>query len=318
MLTGVTGWLVRRFVPRWEDSTDPGVRACYGALEAWISIVGNVVLTGFKFAAGLALNSIALLADAVHTLADAASSVVVLVGFRIAGAPPDDKHPFGHGRTENVITVVVAVMLVLVGLSFGQAAVGRLTARPEVRGNLTVTLILLVTAAFKEWLARFSFRLGEAIRSTALAADAWHHRTDAIATVLVVAAMAATLLGYPLLDPILGLVVAGFIVWTGLKLGLSAGSALTGEAPDAAFVEQVCGLTRAVAGVRSLHKVMVHDYVGRIEVTLHIQVDGGLTVAEAHAIAGRVKHAILEETKALATVHVEPDSAPQSSPGVVI
>ncbi|HHY46734.1 MAG TPA: cation transporter [Firmicutes bacterium] len=294
--------------------TDFGGRAKVAFLEAWVSIIGNIGLSVLKFALGLALNSIALTADAVHTASDVITSVIVLVGFRAAQVPADEEHPYGHGRIEPIATLIIAILLVVVGFEFLTSSIGRVVHGALVQGSVSIAAILAATAVFKEWMARFSVALGKMIQAPALIADAWHHRTDAIATVMVAVAMVGTALGYHEIDAILGIGVSLLIMYTGYSLGRSSASTLIGERPSQSFVDEVSRLAGSVKGVKSLHKVTVHDYgVGRKVLSLHIQVDESLSVSKSHEIAHKVEQEIARNLHASVTVHVEP--APGSTSG---
>jgi len=160
-------------------------RAQYAFLEAWVSITVNFVLAALKIVFGLLLDSISLLADAVHTASDVITSVVVLVGFRIAESPADEKHPFGHGRVEFLSSLIIALLLILVGIEFGKSSYERFLNPTPVKGNIAVVIIMVIGAVVKEWMTRFALHLGKKSNIQALVGDAWHHRTDAIASLLV-------------------------------------------------------------------------------------------------------------------------------------
>ncbi|NPV52966.1 MAG: cation transporter [Firmicutes bacterium] len=304
-------WLVKRFVPNHEEVENGDVRARYGFLEAWVSIIGNIFLAAFKVFLGVSLNSIALLADAVHTASDVLTSVVVLVGFRAARMPADKEHPFGHGRVEPIATLIIAILLAVVGLEFASTSVRRFFGTEAVGGSLLIASVLAATGVAKEWMARFSVALGRKINSGVLIADAWHHRSDAVATVLVAIAIVATALGYPRLDAVFGLLVSALVIYTAYDIGMSAASTLIGERPSPELVDRIGAIACRVKGVKSMHKVSVHDYGGGQKVvSLHIQVDGSLPVTESHEIAERVEDAISSQINAITTVHIEPPEPP--------
>ncbi len=306
-----TDALIRRLAPGEIDPSDQRTRAKIGYLEAWVSIVSNVLLGAAKLGFGLALNSISLLADAVHTGSDVVTSVVVLLGFRTASLPADEEHPYGHARMESIATVVIAVLLVVVAVEFAANSVQRLFSGEVVQGSLPVALLLVAGGAFKEWLARFSEQLGRRIDSPTLVADAWHHRSDAIASVMVAVALVASRYGYPNVDAALGVVVSGLIGYTGWDLGRSAASVLLGKRADQQTVDRITSAAAAIEGVCGVHGVALHDYgAGKSIVSLHIEVDEALLVAESHDIAEQVEAALQQELRLEATVHVEPLDAP--------
>ncbi|HHV62457.1 MAG TPA: cation transporter [Firmicutes bacterium] len=304
-------WLVERFVPDHEKVEDGDVRARYGFLEAWVSIIGNILLAALKVFLGISLNSIALLADAVHTASDVLTSVVVLVGFRAARMPADKEHPFGHGRVEPIATLIIAILLAVVGLQFASTSARRFFGTEAVDGSILIAGVLAATGIAKEWMARFSVALGRKINSGVLVADAWHHRSDAVATMLVAVAIVATSLGYPRFDAVFGLIVSALVIYTAYDIGMSAASTLIGERPSPELVDRIGAIVRNVKGVKSMHKISVHDYgSGRKVISLHIQVDGALPVTESHEIAERVEDAISSQINAITTVHVEPPEPP--------
>jgi cation diffusion facilitator family transporter len=307
----ITRWLIRKYTAQTDTESavvDPDVRTQYAYLEAWISIIGNTFLSAAKIALGLLLNSISLLADAAHTAADVLTSVVVLAGFMMAKAPADEKHPFGHGRVEFLSTLLIAVLLMVVGGEFGWSSYQRLIAGTPVKGSVIVAIIMVLGAAFKEWMTRFATYLGIKANAQALIGDAWHHRTDAIASVLVAVAIIASGYGYFWVDAVLGLGVSALILYTGISLAMAASSSLIGEQVPESVVTDISQTVLNCQGVRGLHKVMVHDYGGRKAVSLHIQVDDGLSVIESHRIASDVEEAVRSRLPADIVVHVEPES----------
>lgn len=302
----LTEALLHSFVKDHENTSDPAVRTGYGYVEAWVSIVGNIVIAAVNFLLGITLNSIALIAQSVHTASDVVTSVVVLIGFRAAAQPPDERHPYGHGRVETVATLVIAVLLLVVGFEFAGKSIERVIHGAEVKGSLLIIGVLLCIGITKEWMARFSIALGKAIDSPALEADAWHHRSDAIASALVAVSIASAMAGYAAVDAYLGIVVSALILYTGGKLAWSSASALMGEGADPGLATRITEVVQSIDGVKGMHGLSVHDY-GAVKIaSLHIQVDPDLNVSESHRIAGAVKYALLDEFSVECVVHVEP------------
>ncbi len=305
----LTRWLILRFTDQTKpdrEVSDPRIRTQYAFLEATVSIAGNLILAAIKVIMGLVLNSISLLADAAHTAADVLTSVVVLVGFQLAKAPPDEKHPFGHGRVEFLSTLMIAILLGVVGVQFGLSSYGRLRNAAEVKGSFAVALIMLAGAVVKEWMTGFAIFLGKKADAQALIGDAWHHRTDAIASALVSAAIIASGYGHFWVDAVLGLMVSVLILYTGIDLGLSAGSSLIGEQASPALLQEINQVAMGCKGVKGLHRVLVHDYGGRKSVSLHITVEDGLSLSASHDIATEVERSISSRVHGDIVVHVEP------------
>ena len=286
--------------------TNPTLRKKYAYLEAWVSIVGNLFLAIVKIILGLMLNSISLLADAAHTEADVMTSIVVLLGFKISSSPADEKHPYGHGRIEFIASLVISVMLLYVGVEFGKSSYNRLVTNEAVKGSYAVAVIMVIAAVFKEWMSQFSIDLGNRTNAPALIADAWHHRTDGIASVLVAIAIIASQFGYYKIDAIFGLGVSALIIYTGIKIANDSISKLIGEAPEGEELKNIEDSALSVMGVSGVHKVNIHDYGSYKEISLHIQVNDDLTLIKAHDISEEVERAIEKNTDSKVIVHVEP------------
>jgi len=174
-------WILPKSLKQ-QDVRQSAVRASYGRLEGWISIVVNCLLFVGKLAVGLLINSIALIADSIHSLSDVSTSIIVILGYRISEKPADSKHPFGHQRAEYVATLVIAVLLAVAGIEFIKSSFGRLTNPQLSVVTLGVLLFILLTIIVKAWLGGLSSYMGKRIDSSALKADAMHHYTDSISS----------------------------------------------------------------------------------------------------------------------------------------
>ncbi|MGI6585304.1 MAG: cation diffusion facilitator family transporter [Lutisporaceae bacterium] len=286
--------------------TDPVIRRKYAYLEAYVSIVGNLLLAAVKTVLGLFLNSISLLADAAHTASDVLTSIVVLLGFKMSSSPADEKHPFGHGRIELIATLIISAMLFIVGFEFAKSSYERLLSNTAVKGSFVVALIMVLGAVFKEWMAQFSTDLGNRTRSSTLIADAWHHRTDSIASILVAVAIVASHFGYYKVDAVFGLIVSALIVYTGIDISKESISQIIGEVPEEDELNNIEKAALSVSGVHSIHKVNVHSYGNHKEISLHVQVNNDMSLVKAHDISERVERAIEANMSCKATVHIEP------------
>lgn len=289
-----------------EKVTDEDMRRRYAYLESLVSIVGNLVIALIKYVFGLMFQSIALMADALHSASDLLTSIVVLLGFKISSSPADEKHPYGHGRIEFIATLVIAVMLLFVGVEFVKTAYDRFITNAAVKGSYLVAAIILATAVFKEWMARFSMELGMRIDSPALIADAWHHRTDSISSILVAIALVASKYGYYKADAVLGFGVSALVAYTGITIAIDSISKLIGEVPSEEEVKDIRELALQVPGVLGVHKIKVHNYGAFREISLHIHVNQRLSIIEAHDISDQVEKAIEAKLNAKVTVHTEP------------
>jgi len=299
---------------------DERQRYVRGRRAAVLSIAGNMVLAAAKFALAALTGSIALMADAVHTASDVATSIVVWVGLRVARRPADEDHPHGHGRAETIAALVVGLLLGVAGIDFAWEAVRRMADPPEIGGTMGGLGLLLTaglvsaTVAAKFWMGFYASRVGRQIGNQSLVADAWHHYSDALSSVLVVAALVLARWHIYGADAWLGLGVALIIIYTGWHHVRKAGSVLLGEAPKAQTVEEITKSAQAIHGVKDVHAVTVHDYGRRKVASLHITLLGGLTLADAHRVATEVEHALGQQLNVTALVHAEPEDAhvPQS------
>lgn len=301
-----TEFILKKSIKNYENIEDQTVRTKYGILEAKVSIIGNIVLFVFKLVVGLLLNSISLIADSFHTLSDVITSVVVWIGFRTSNQPADEKHPYGHGRVETIATLIIGVLLIVIGFDFLKLSINRLIHTEIVKGSWLVAVLLVISGLAKEWMAIFSIDLGKRIDSSALIADAWHHRSDAIASFLVAVAIAASVFGYYKVDALFGIVVSLLIVYVGFTLSKSSISFLIGEAPSEDLIDKIKKYASSIPGVNSVHDVQVHNYGSRLETSLHIEVDKSYKLNTGHKVADLVEKKLFKELKISSVVHVDP------------
>lgn len=293
------------------NKIDKDNRKKYAYLEAWVSIISNLILAIIMFIFGLILNSISLLANAAHTFSDMLSSVIILIGFKLSSLPADKKHPFGHGRIEFISTAFIAIILIVVGVEFGVTAYHRFfIANIEVIGNYIIAVIIFWGAVFKIWMSLFSLELGNRINSPALIADSWHHKADGMAMFLVVIAIMAAKFKYYRADALFGFVISLLIIFTGIAILKDSFSKLIGEMPDKNLLKEIENITLLVPGVISLHKIKIHNYGDFKEISLHVQTKDNLSLVKAHNLSEKVERLIESKTYCKALVHVEPIDFP--------
>ncbi|MFC1746731.1 cation diffusion facilitator family transporter [Candidatus Neomarinimicrobiota bacterium] len=302
----LTELIMKVFSGREPPSDKLAERTRIGRLEAWVSMVVNGVLFVLKLILGLMINSISLIADAIHTVSDVATSIVVLYGFKMSGKPADKEHPFGHGRIEYIATLIIAIMLGVVGFEFIKSAVGRLMHPVPITAGWGILVAVFLTILVKAWLGHFSLELGRMIDSSALRADAWHHSSDAISSVLVLAAIWGSHLGYPALDGVGGILVGAYLIFSGIMIAKDAIDPLIGEPPSQELIGRIRHLCRTVPKVYDAHDIVVHNYGQYKFIGLHVEVDRDLTTEEAHDVAEEVAGLMLKELGSYATVHVDP------------
>lgn len=298
----IAGWCA----PDYANPHNIEARSRVGLLEGWVSIAVNMALGGLKIWLGVLTGSLALLADAFHTLADSVTSLVVVLGFWIARQPADREHPFGHGRIDSVAGLAIAVLLGVVAFESGQAAVRRILDPQPVEAAGWVIVVVAASLLVKDLLSRFSLELGRLIASEALVADAWHHRSDVFATGLVLVAFFGPRLGLYWLDGVMGLGVSIFIAWAAWAIIRQSLGPLLGEpAPDEVYRE-ISAIASAGEGVRGVHDIIVHRYGLTHVISVHIEVPGDRSAIELHDISERIEEKIAERFPGHAVVHVDP------------
>ena len=301
-----TRWLVSKSIKDHQNINDIKVRARYGNLEGWTSIVINLLLFAVKITIGLSIKSVALIADAVHTLADSVTSVVIIIGFKIAKKPSDKEHPFGHGRTESVAALIVSVLLFIAGFELLEESIRSIVKPQESTASLNVILIITGTIIIKELMARFSYQLGDIIDSQTLKADALHHRTDVFATGLVVVALIASHFGFRGVDGIMGALVSLIIFYSAYSIAKEAVNPLLGEAPSDETIMEIDSLAKTFDGVLGVHDIIYHKYGQTIIVSLHIEVSDKGSAFDLHELAETVEEAIGQKIGGVVIAHIDP------------
>lgn len=276
----------------------------------WVSIVGNLFLFGVKYWVAVVSDSLALEADAWHTVSDTLSSLVVLAGLQLARRPPDAHHPFGYGRYELLSTMMVGVMLLLVAIYFGWQGVSQLIERGSAHFGLLAVVVTVVSIVVKEGMAQYALWVARRTGNPAVRADGWHHRSDALSSVLVLVGIAVgSWLWW--IDGALSIGVAGLIAWVAFGTMRNAASVIVGERPPEALQHRIEELVETGYPGQGLqpHNVKWHNYVRCQEVTLHIVLPAAMPLEEAHAIATHLEELLWQELAVSATVHMEPPSA---------
>jgi cation diffusion facilitator family transporter len=280
-------------------------------------LVANVFLSGLKLAAGIVGRSQALVADSVHSLSDLTTDIAVFVGVGFWTRPPDAGHPRGHGKIETVIGAVIGMVVALAGIGLGVRSIHSLEHMPFESPGTSALVVALLSVVLKEWLYRWTSRKGRETGSSALAANAWHQRSDALSSVPVVVAVAASIINpaWAVLDVLCGMVVSVFIVAAAWKILSPALSRLVDSAPPPEVVEGIRRIALAEEGVIGVHSIRSVYHGDGIEVDLHVAVDGTMPVTMGFMICRRVEDAIRRNSPGVmdVTVRVEP-SAPCGDP----
>lgn len=307
-------WLAQRLL-RGRDLGAAGQRERCGQMAGRMGIALNLLLAGFKLLAGLLAGSLAMTADAFNNLSDAVSSVVTLLGFRVAGHKADAEHPFGHGRAEYVSGLIVSMMILLVGFELGKSSVEKIIRPQTVDFSWLVVGILVGAVLVKLWMWRFNAALGRALESQTLMAASVDALSDSVATTAV---LVGTLVGHFAhvgLDGWLGLGVAVFILYSGFLTVRDMLDLLLGRAPSEEMVQKIADTVLECPEITGIHDLAVHEYgPGHLFATIHAEVDENMTLLDAHAAADRAEEAVRERLGVQAVIHVDPVAAQPIDP----
>ena len=299
--------LVRLFIKDCDNVTDPAVRERYGILSGAVGIVLNLLLSAGKLFAGLMTGSISITADAFNNLSDAGSSVVTLVGFKLAGQKADDGHPFGHGRMEYLAGLLVSLMILLVGVELGRSSIGKILRPEAVDFSLVSTGILAASILVKLWMGQFNRGLGRKIGSAAMAATAADSLSDAVATAAVLAGTLVNRFAHVNIDGWVGLAVEVFILRSGWGAAKDTINPLLGESPDPELVKQLRELVLSHPQVVGMHDLIIHDYgPGRRLCSFHAEVPQDADILDAHDAIDHIEREIKEKFGIETTVHMDP------------
>lgn len=271
-----------------------------------VSIIGNTFLFVAKYYAGIVSGSVALLTDAWHTLSDSISSIIIIIGTRISTKPADDDHPFGHGRAQLISTLILGIILTTIGFSFLSSAVNKLIHNEVAHfGSLAIS-VTVASILSKEILAQYAFHLARKTNLEVIRADGWHHRSDAISSVILLVGM---LIGkqWWWADGVLGILMSLFIFKASYDILKEAIWPLLGEAPSKEIMNDVATICDQVVGFHVYpHHFHYHNYGYHQELTFHIALDGHLTLTETHRLADAIEKKIRKELRIEATIHIDP------------
>jgi len=303
----MTNFLLKLFVKGYRNADDPAVRAKVGRLSGTVGILCNLLLSAGKLVAGFLCGSVSITADALNNLSDAASSVVTLIGFKLAGKPADEDHPYGHARYEYLSGLGVAALIILIGAELAKSSVEKIITPGAVEYSLPVVLILLASMTVKLWMAAFNRKLGKTIDSKALLATAADSRNDVLATAAVLAAgLLERFTGWQV-DGYMGLAVALFILYSGANLARETISPLLGENASPELRRKIVETVKNEPRVLGYHDLMVHDYgPGQRFASMHVEMDSREDPILCHDIIDDIERACLREHNVHLVIHYDP------------
>ena len=299
--------LAKLFIENSENYKDQKVRSAYGYLCGIVGIVINILLFGGKFIAGFISGSVAVTADAFNNLSDAGSSVISLIGFRLASQKPDPHHPFGHGRFEYIASLIISMVIIMMGFELGKDSVIKIINPAEVEYSALTFWVLGISILAKFYMFIYNRSIGKKIDSSTLKATATDSISDTVSTLAVLVSAILTVKFGILIDGWVGLAVAGFIMFAGISSAKETIDSLLGTPPDEEFCKSVEDIVLSHDGMIGIHDMIVHNYgPGRVFISLHAEVPSDGNFVDIHDTIDNIEHDIMRETGCLATIHMDP------------
>ena len=301
-----------------EDIKDPEVRERIGAMAGKVGIATNLLLSFAKIALGLLFGSVSITADGMNNLSDATASIVTLVGFKMSAKDPDKEHPFGHGRTEYVSGLVVSIIIILVGAGLFRTSVEKIISPKPMTFSWLSAVVLILSILIKAWQFIFYKKAGGLIGSEALIATSFDSRNDVLSTSAVLLAVIGTRLFSFNLDGPMGIVVALFIIWSGIGLVKDTMEPILGKAPSKETVDEISDIILSSDGILGIHDLLVHDYgPGKLFASVDAEVDGNRNIFDIHDEIDSIEAKVKEKTGINLSIHMDPVAVGDPLTGLV-
>lgn len=303
----MTDLILRIFVRDHKNTEDPAVRDKCGRVAGAVGIVTNFLLFLMKIIVGTAFHSVSVTADAVNNLTDSGSSVVTLIGFKMASKPADEKHPFGHARIEYLSGVIVSFIVIFLGLQLGMSSIEKILTPEENALTPVALVVLIISILAKLWQCLFYRKVGRMIKSESVEATSKDSRNDVIATSVVLLGAVITMLTGVNLDGYMGAAVALFIVFSGVQLTISTADPLLGQAPEGELVQTITEKMLSYPGIIGMHDLAVHNYgVGRCFASAHCEVDAKNDILVSHDLIDNVERDFSRDLGIHMVIHLDP------------
>ncbi len=303
----MTKFLVKHFIKNYEDVEKVSVRTAYGMLASAVGIFCNVILFAAKWTIGFFLHSISVMADAFNNLSDAGSSVIGLVGMKMASKPADRDHPFGHGRMEYIAAFVVAFLVIEVGFTFFKDAVGKIRNPEELKFQAVSVVILVFSVAVKLWLGFFNRELGRKIDSKVMQAAAADAAGDVLATSATILSLVFWRLTGINIDGFVGLGVSLMVMWAGVGIAKDTLEPLIGKPVDPAEYKKITKFVEGYDGICGSHDLIVHNYgPGKSMASIHAEVPNDVDIETSHEVIDQIEREAEKELGILLVIHMDP------------
>jgi cation diffusion facilitator family transporter len=303
----MTNFIISKFIDKKYDVKDPRTRKKFGVLSGVVGIVCNTILFLAKLFVGVITSSVTVSADAFNNLADAGSSIVTLVCLKIAENPADKEHPFGHGRIEYISGLIISVAIIITGLGFVKSSVEKIFSPQEVHLDIISLSILVLSLFLKLWMSLFNSKLGKILGSSAMKAVAVDCLIDVVATAAIIFSMIFMYFTNINVDAYTGILVAGFIIFTGITTLGESLNPLLGAAPDPRLISKINKLVLSYENVVGIHKLVIHNYgPTKSIISFHVEMPSNVDIIKLHEIIDNIENRLKKELNCQATIHLDP------------
>lgn len=300
-------YIIKKFIKDYENVNDSRVRESYGVTASIAGIIANTLLSISKIVTGFSFNSISVMADGVNNLSDSASSVITLIGFKISGKPADKDHPFGHARMEYLTGLILGIAVLLVGVELIKSSLNKIMNPSETTFSLAMIIVLLLSVLIKLWLSLFYKRLGDKISSATIKAASTDSRNDVLSTALVLLSLFVSKASGFEIDGYAGVLVAIFILYSGIEILKDILNPLLGEMPDAEFVKSIENKIISYEGILNIHDLVIHNYgPNRHFATVHAEVDAKEDILKSHDLIDNIERDFARELNINLVIHLDP------------
>ena len=303
----MTEFIIKIFIKDYQNIEDTKVRTAYGIIASIVGILANVLLFGAKLIIGTLLNSISVTVDAFNNLSDAGSSIISLIGVKIAAKPADKEHPFGHGRVEYIAALIVSLIIIQVGFTFFREAIDKIMNPQEISFKMVSVCVLVLSIVVKLWLGAFYKNVGNKIQSKIIMATA----TDSLSDVFVTGATIVSILIFHFtkinIDGVMGLIVSIVVMWAGFQIAKGTLEPLIGAPADEELYKNITSLVESYSGVLGSHDLIVHNYGPHHSMaTIHVEVCKEVDVIVSHELVDKIEREVARKLDIFLVIHMDP------------
>lgn len=300
-------WAIKRFVKDRDNIQNSNVREAYGRVSSCMGILANIVLFIGKFSIGTMVRSVSITADAVNNLSDAGSSLISLISFKLSNKPADEEHPFGHARYEYIASMAVAVLIILLGVELIKTSFDKILAPDAIEFSIVSVAILVFAIVVKFWMYQYNKHYGKLIKSSVMEATAMDSLGDVMATSAVLLSTLISPVIHFQLDGYMGVIVACFILVSGINIIRSTLNDLLGKSPSPEFVSEIVAIIKSYEGVLGIHDLMIHDYgPQRSFASAHVEVSSQEDILKSHDMIDNIERALQERLQIAMVIHMDP------------